>query len=177
MKRVFTFLLFFVFLGGINAQVFNSSSTLKRGKFSAGFEPGIYVNGDTDFNLFLHGGAGITSGVDLGLKLGVLGHTNYVGADVEFQFGKQFSLSTGAHSYGDFGLDITALYTFDLSKINIYTGLDLDIVFDDDVEFPLWLPIGVEVGLKSNMAFIFETSINLTDYGAHWIGGGLNFYF
>lgn len=180
MKKIIVLLSFFAIAYTANAQVFNTSSTLKRGQFSVGFEPGIYTDGGSDFNLFLTGGAGLTRGVDLGLKLGVLGDENYIGADVEFVLGKRFSLAAGAHSWGDFGLDATGLYTFDITKgVDLFLGLDMDIVFpdEDDTYLMAWIPLGLEIGLKSNMAFIFETAINISDRGAHWIGGGLNFYF
>jgi hypothetical protein len=162
----------------LNAQIFNTSSTLKRGQFSAGFEPGIYANGSSDFTLFLHGGVGITSGTDLGLKIGLLNGATYVGGDVEFALGKRFSLSFGGHSWGDFALDGTALFTFPIkSGVKLYTGLDTDIIFANETYIPVWLPIGLEIGIKNNMAFLFEAEINLTDVGSHFLGGGLNFYF
>jgi hypothetical protein len=162
----------------LNAQVFNTSSTLKRGQFSAGFEPGLYIDGGNDFTLFLHGGAGLASGVDLGIKVGLLEGTTYFGGDVEFALGKRFSISAGAHSEDVFGLDGTALFTFPLRKgIHLYTGLDADIDFYDDVAMPLWVPLGLEIGMNKNMTFLFESEINLTDAGRHFLGGGLNFYF
>ncbi len=162
----------------VHAQVFNTSSTLKRGQFSVGVEPGLYVNGATDFYLFLHGGVGITKNTDFGLKLGVLGNTTYIGGDVEFKLAKIFSLSVGAHSWGDFGLDGTALLTFPLtSGVKIYTGLDTDIIFANDVQMPLWIPVGLQIMMNKNMAFIFESEINVTDVGSHFLGGGLSFFF
>ncbi|MBN2818703.1 MAG: hypothetical protein JXP36_07030 [Bacteroidales bacterium] len=161
----------------LNAQVFNTSSTLKRGQFSAGFEPGIYASG-SDAYIFLLGGVGITSGVDLGVKIGTLNSNTYIGADVEFEMGKRFSISAGAHSWGNFGLDGTALFTVPIkSSVKLFTGLDLDINLDDDISIPLWVPLGLEIGMSNRMAFIFESEICLTNVGSHWIGGGLNFYF
>ncbi len=162
----------------LNAQVFNTSSTLKRGSFSAGFEPGVYTD-NNNFSLFLHGGIGITSGTDLGVKLGVLNGNTYLGGDVEFALGKRFSLSAGAHSWNNFGLDATGLFTFPIVKnAKLYTGLDMDILFPtNDVLIPLWVPLGLEIGVKSNMSFLFEAEISLTNVGSHYFGGGLNFYF
>jgi hypothetical protein len=178
MKKLLIIPLIFISLG-LSAQIFNTSSTLKRGKFSAGFEPGIYAGNGSDFTLFLHGGIGITSGTDLGIKIGVLNNDTYVGGDVEFSLGRIFSLSAGAHSWGNFGLDATGLFTFPIKGgVGLFTGLDMDIVFEEDnTEIPLWIPIGVDIKMRSNMSFIFEAEINITDYGQHFLGGGLNFYF
>jgi hypothetical protein len=179
MKKAFYLLILLVISTGSFAQVFNTSSTLKAGQFAVGIEPGVYINGGTDFNLFLHGGAGITSGVDLALKLGILGNAVYLGGDVEFMLSKRFSLAAGAHSYGTFGLDFTGLLTFPLGRsADLYTGLDADLNFPDgDVQVPLWIPLGLEIPMRNNLLFFFETEINLTSAGSHFIGGGVNFLF
>lgn len=172
-------LLIISIIGLTNAQVFNTSSTLKKKQFSVGIEPAFLINGDEEFYLFLHGGAGIASGVDLGLKFGVLGDETYIGGDIEFALGKRFSLAAGAHSFYDFGLDATALFTFPIVKsADIYTGLDMDINFEEnDTEFPVWIPVGVQIGMKQNLVFLFEAEINVTDVGYHFFGGGVNFFF
>jgi len=161
------------------AQVFNTASTLGKGNFSAGVEPGVYVNGSSRFSLFLHGGAGIANNVDFSLKLGILEPNIYFGGDIEFTLAKFFSISAGAHTFGDFGIDGTGLFTFDLgSAVDLYTGLDMDVVFaDNETIVPLWIPIGIEVPIKSSILFLFETEINVTDNAAHYIGGGVNFLF
>ncbi len=185
MRKILFLSIFTVLSVSLSAQVFNTSSTLKRKQFSAGFEPGFYITGDADFNLFLHGGIGLTKGIDLGLKLGVLsGYDTYIGGDVEFNLGRRFSLSAGAHSFGGFGLDATGLFTFPIRGVaNLYTGLDVDMNFYDngedngnDVDFPLWLPIGIEIPMGNRMSFLFESEICLTD-NFHYLGGGLNFFF
>jgi hypothetical protein len=178
-QGILSFIIAVVISAGLNAQVFNTSSTLKRSQFSAGFEPGIYINGGNDFNLFLHAGAGLTQSIDFALKLGLMGNNVYIGGDVEFALGKHFSVSAGAHSWGDLGLDATGLFTFPIAKsARFYTGLDADIVLaEGDTQLPLLLPIGLEIPLKKYLLFIFETEIRLTNDGHHFIGGGLNFLF
>ena len=180
MKRI-TILLSLALLcsSGLFAQVFNTSSTLKTGQFSLGVEPALYINGGNDFNLFLHAGAGIVSNIDFGLKLGVMGNDVYFGGDVEFALNRFFSVSGGAHVYGDLALDATGLVTLPLGGVaDLYSGLDLDIVLaDGDTQFPLWIPIGIEIPLKKSFLFYFETEIQLTDVGPHIIGGGVSFIF
>ena len=157
-------------------QVFNTGQTLKPRTFSLGFEPAVLIGGP-DFMLFLHGGYGLTKGVDFGLNLGFLGPNEYFGADVEFAMGKNFSLAAGAHHFGNFGLDGTFNITFPIKNdVRLFTGADLDVNFGNDVDFLLWIPVGLEIGLRSNMSFIFVAEIGLTDPAYHFIGGGLNFY-
>jgi hypothetical protein len=178
MKKILIYFFPLLFALSSSAQVFNTSSTLKKAQFSAGFEPGVYVSGGTSFDLFLHGGAGITQGVDLGLKLGV-GNQFYFGGDVEFMLSRRFSVAAGAHAYGNFGLDFTGLFTLPLgSSADLYSGLDADVNFHPgSISVPLWIPLGLEIPIRKYILFYFETEINITPAGSHFIGGGLNFLF
>jgi hypothetical protein len=161
------------------AQVFNTASTLSPGKFSIGLNPVVYEN---DFGLFLHGGVGIKSGIDFALHYGILDGEDYFGADLEWRLtsGKpKISLITGAHNFYNAGLDLGLNISFPIvSNVQLYTGLDLDINFgNNDTYTPLWLPIGVEIPMKSNMSFMFEAEIPLSDHAWNIFGGGLAFYF
>ncbi|PLX20540.1 MAG: hypothetical protein C0599_08745 [Salinivirgaceae bacterium] len=173
-------------------QLFSTGQTLKPKKWSVGVEPSVLVNGDAEFMLFGHAGYGLKKGIDLGLKVGFLGdYDEYIGGDVEFAIGRYFSVMGGAHHFGNFGLDANILGTYPIkSDVRISSGFDVDIVFIDradnpnttedesgmDTEFIGWVPISLEIGLKKNLAFIFETMINVTDAGYHFIGGGVNIY-
>lgn len=160
------------------SQVFNTGQTLKPGKFSIGVEPGVMVNGNSEFIMFLHGGVGIKKGIDLSVKGGVLGPMDYFGADVEFALPRRMSFAVGAHQFGDFGLDGTFNITFPIrNDTRIFTGIDSDMNFNQDkTRILLWLPLGVEIGIRKNLNFIFEAEIGLNDPAYHFIGGGLNFY-
>lgn len=178
MKKLILFFTVLVVSTGAFAQVFSTAETLKPGTFSFGIEPMIIASGSSDFILFGHVGYGIAKGVDLGAKVGILGGATYVGADMEFAFLKNFSLSAGAHAAGDFGLDATFIGTYTMAKnVNLYGGADLDINFGGNVYVPVWLPIGVEVQLSKSMAFLFEAEIGITSGANHKFGGGVNIYF
>lgn len=185
-KKLLTVAVLLVLITSVNAQVFNTASVLKQKKLSLGVEPTIIAEGDNDFILFGHAGLGIAKGIDLGVKLGVFGPgEEYIGADIEFAFHKNFSISGGAHSSGNFGLDGTFLGTIEAGKnIDIYGGADLDINFadkdgdgNDEALFLLWVPVGVEVFIKKKLAFILEGSIAATDDAYNIIGGGVSYYF
>ena len=166
----------------LNAQVFNTAQTLRTGKFSLGLEPAIYDIGDNDVSFFIHGGYGINRGLDLGIKLG-LGAMDetYFSADLEWMLrglSPYISVSTGAHILNDVGIDGTLNITFPLSRqVWLYTGLDLDIIFADDTVIPLWIPVGLEVGIRRNMNLILEVEAGLNDEAYNIFGGGINFYF
>lgn len=178
MKRILIILALLFIASTSFCQVFNTGQTLKPNKFSLGIEPGIMVNGDSEFILFLHGGYGIKQGIDFSAKIGVLGPVDYFGADLEFALPHRMSFVVGAHQFGDFGLDGALNITFPIKNdIRFSTGLDSDINFNPDkTRILLWLPLGLEIGIKKNMSFIFEAEIGLTDPTYHFIGGGLNFY-
>lgn len=179
-KRIFILIAALSLSFAANAQVFNTGKTLKSGGWSFGIEPTLLIrNSYEDFNLFIHGGYGITSGVDFGLKAGFLGDESYFGGDVEFGIGRAFSLAVGAHHYGEFGLDACLLGTIDARKgFDVYLGLDVDAIFTEpEVTFPVWLPLGVEIFLRNRTSFMFEAEIGLNDPAYHVIGGGVNFYF
>ena len=179
MKKLLSFLGLLLIVSSSFSQVFNTGQTLKPKTFSLGIEPGVMINGNSDFILFLHGGYGIKQGIDFSLKGGFLGTTNYFGADVEFALPHRMSFVVGAHQFGDFGLDGALNLTFPIkSDIRFSSGLDLDVNFNNDkTRFLLWLPLGLEIGIRKNMSFIFEAEIGLTDPAYNFIGGGLNFYF
>jgi hypothetical protein len=187
MKKIILVFVSLAFILQAHSQVFNTGQTLKQGTFSLGVEPALHIDGGANgFILFVHGGYGIKSGMDLGLKFG-LGNPNYFGADLEFALGNRVSLAVGAHDFGNFGLDGTLNFVIPIkSDIRLFTGLDADINFVEtvdnqgdektEIDVPFWIPIGLEVGMSSNMNLIFESEIGLNG-GYHVIGGGLSFYF
>jgi hypothetical protein len=177
-KKLLVLLLGFFTLSGIYAQTFSTAKTLKPRTFSVGIQPTIIASGSTDFILFGHFGYGLKKGLDLGAKVGVLNGSEYIGIDIEKVIGNHFSFSAGAHQWGNFGLDATLLASTNIAKsVELYGGVDLDIVFGNDVSFPLWIPLGAEVYIKKKMSLLIEANIAATDAAVHMFGGGLNFYF
>jgi hypothetical protein len=180
MKKLTITFIIFLFPVLSYSQVFNTASTLSPGKFSLGINPLFY---EKDFGLFLHGGVGIKPGLDLAIHYGILDYNDYVGADLEWRLvggkGPKVSLITGAHNYNDFGLDLGLNLSFTItSNVQLYTGIDSDINFgQNDTYTPLWLPIGVEIPVKSKMSFMFEAEVPLSDAAWSIFGGGLAFYF
>ncbi len=176
-------IILFLFLFSVNAQVFNTASTLKSGKANLGINPAVL---NEDFGLFLHGGYGISPGLDLGLKLGLAYPETYFGADIEWVLrggSPYISVSAGGHSFGDVGLDGTLNFTFPINRqVNIYSGLDMDLNFvkvhdETETRLPFWLFFGTEIGFRTNMTIIIEVELGLNDDAYSIFGGGMNFYF
>ncbi len=164
-----------------NAQVFGSPQMLGKGKGNFGMMPTLLVNdGNDQLMLFLNGGYGIAQGVDLGMKLGVFGNSNFVGMDVQFSKSKNFSFAAGIHSFNDVALDLTGLLSFNVGKgARLATGLDADIVFANNTRVPVWIPINLEVWIKENMTFMLEADIDtkLFSNSYHLISAGFQVYF
>lgn len=178
MRKIVLFAFCFICAGGSYAQVFNTAKTLKTGTFAVGVEPMIIAKSGSDFILFGHIGYGLADDIDISAKAGILSSTNYFGADIEFSFMDNFSLSAGAHSWGDFGLDATFLGNYEIaSNVNLYGGADVDLNLGGNVFINFWIPVGVEVELNKNMAFLLEASIGLNNSAPHFFGGGVNVYF
>jgi hypothetical protein len=139
-----------------------------------------------DLGVFINGGYGLGSATDLGLRLGLGYNETYFGANVEWLLkGGQpaISAAAGAHVFGDLGLDGTLNLSFPASRqIIIYTGLDMDINFVEvkdkkDTQVPVWLPLGVEIGLKSKVALLIELEIDVSDDAWTIFSAGVNFGF
>ena len=112
MKKVITAVIAFFLMTHLFGQVFNTASTLKKGKFALGLNPAYY---DDNMGLFLHGNAGIVTGIDLAVKYGFLDGSDYIGADLEWALLKSkpdVSITTGAHVMDDFALDLSANLSF-----------------------------------------------------------------
>lgn len=178
MKKIVSVIICLFIATQIYSQVFNTASTLKKGKFSLGLNPAYY---NDNFGLFLHGNAGIVSGVDLAIKYGFLDGSDYIGADLEWAILKSkpcISITTGAHSQNDFGLDLSGNLSFPvMGGISMYTGVDTDLLFNNDIDLLLWLPFGIEFKIRKRMSFLFEAEIPVTNTAFAIIDGGVMFYF
>lgn len=185
-------IVFLLLVVSANAQVFNTAQTLKSSNFNIGLNPAIL---DEEFGFFLHGGYGISPGLDLGLKVGFGLPDTYFGADLEWVLrgvSPYISVSAGGHSFGDVGLDGTLNFTFPISRqVHLYSGLDMDINFGEVREYndqtqkyedktetslPVWFFIGAEIGFKRNMTILLEVEVSVSDDAYNIFGGGLNFY-
>jgi hypothetical protein len=162
----------------VQAQVLNSGMTIKAKSFELGFAPSVM---NDDFGLFIDGGYGLRPGMDLGVKLGFGYPETYFGADVEFMILRKspfLSASAGFHIFGDPGLDATATFTIPLDpQIHLYTGLDMDLNFNDDkTRAPLWFFLGTEIAVKNNMTVLLEIEAGLNDPAYSIFSGGFSFY-
>ncbi|HKJ69032.1 MAG TPA: hypothetical protein VKA68_13820 [bacterium] len=168
----------------LQAQVYGTGQTLRSGRASFGVEPVVYSyrNGNSDFYLFFHGGLGLTSGFDLGARLGVLGNRTYFGGDFEWNLHSRnpaISLGVGVHSFHNVGLDGTVNISFASTRgLQMYSGLDMDVTFTDPgTRTPIWLPVGFAFPFRQTVEMLLEVEVGLNDEAWTILGGGVNFYF
>jgi hypothetical protein len=183
MKSKMTAVLFMLLMSPVlYSQVLENALTLRTGKMNLGAFLTDYAN--DDLGLFVNGGYGLGPGYDLGMQLGVGYSETYFGADVEWllKAGKPaISVAAGAHVFGDLGLDGTLNFSFPLSRqVDLYTGLDMDINFvktgnGRDTQVPLWLFVGTEIGLRSNINLLFELELDINDDAWSIFSAGINF--
>ena len=178
MKRIALIFIVSLFITTSSAQVFQTAYTLKPRAFALGINPAM---AHSNFALFLHGGYGLKQGMDLGMKLGIGWGDPYLGADFKWTMSvgmPAIAISAGVHFHHNPGFDGTLNITFPLnSSTRLYSGLDADIIFAHNILMPIWIPVGLEVGIRQGMSVILEGSLGVTSYAPHIINGGVVFYF
>lgn len=178
MKKLTIILFLSVFSAGICAQRFNTASTLKHRSISLGINPVLW---NQEPGVFVHGGYGLTSGLDLGVRYGVLEGSDYFGADLEYLLlsgQPNVSVYGGGHTWWDMGIDIGGSVSIPLGQVaELFSGLDLDINFGNDTRLLGWIPIGVEVYLQRKLSFLLEADVPFTEDAFNIFGGGVMFYF
>jgi hypothetical protein len=166
----------------LNAQVFGTGQTMRRGATSIGINPALYLReGDDELYLYIHVGHGIRKGLDLGAKVSVVGEETYFGADLEWRLSGRspyISISAGGHKFWDFGVDATLNVTFPLKRrMNLYFGGDMDIEFTEPESItPFWAFVGLDIGLSRKIALLLEGCFGINDEAWDILSGGLNFY-
>ena len=167
------------------ASVFNTASVLAPGAFSIAGE-GLMRIDPYAFGGLGHVNYGVMPRMDLDVRIGYLdaegGHT-YVGADVEYALDKgerresgiHVSATAGAHYWGDFGLDAALIGSWRQTTTETYVGVDTDIRFAEKTQIPVNLVLGVEAGLRRNIAFIAELGVTLHD-SQNYASAGIAIY-
>ncbi len=178
MKKLALILLLSVLSVGIYSQRFNTASALKKRVISVGINPLLW---NQELGFFAHGGYGLTSGIDVSVKYGVLKGSDYFGADIEYQLLSgmpNVSVIGGAHVMGDVGVDVGGAVSIPLGQTaELYSGMELDINLGDDTQLLGWIPIGVEIYLQRKLSFLLEADVPFTEDAVNIFGGGVMFYF
>jgi hypothetical protein len=185
------------------AQVVNFAKTLPERSFSVGLAPSYYL--DLDGNnvglrsigvdaeqngalaIGLSGGYGINYSLDVGAKfIYVLDGTHFFGIDFQYlayetRF-SYFSVIAGVHRWDNYGLDLTALYTYSPRySVNLSIGLDMDLNLDPDMESGVrtrfWLPLNAGFNVTETTFVFVEYNLRVSQWAWGIASVGVNFIF
>lgn len=169
------------------AEVFGTAGILRPGNFAFGIEPSLTFN-PSDFVLYLHGGLGLTRGIDLDLKLGLSSQISF-GGDVEFSLIPDsartpgLSFTAGVHGSDNFGMDAILLLSNRFATFSLYGALDADLEFVDngtggtEIVVPFYFDIGVAIPVSRQLEVLLEGNIAISSAAASGLSGGVMVYF
>lgn len=181
MKRYLFIFLFLIPGTSLFSQQFTSYNFLLPSRFSVGINPVYIQNANYQSGIYLHGSMGLYSKANLDVKVGVLDGANYYGGDIEFLIRDtdrmSMSLIAGAHIKHFFGLDAGISVCLPISKkIIFFTGMDMDLNFENDIQHYTWIPFGFETIMAKDISFIVEVDFPISEWSWNIYGGGLVFY-
>ena len=166
-----------------NAQVYNTAQKLKGGTFRLCIAPLVLVdNGNTDLGMYVLGGVGVTSAMDLYLSTRVASQNrSNFGVGLQWALVKgtpALSLTTGCHIGPNIGVDGTFDVAFPVGKtVVLYGGLDMDIDFDHSgTTASPWIFIGPRIQIRKNTTLFMEVDIGVTQETPSMLGLGFSFY-
>lgn len=183
MKKLIFLIALFTLTASLQAQLFNTGRLLKQGTVSLGINPAIYSIGNSRNTVInIHGGYGLSRFVDVAIRYIVQDGSDYIGADFEWLIRKGYrmdvSLVTGAHVQDDMGLDGTLCISFPVTDYaTLFTGVDVDLELESDIQHYTWLPIGVEVDWRNRVSIILEGDLPMSEWAWNILGGGVIVYF
>lgn len=169
------------------AEVFSSARTVPTRTIMLGLEPQVTPPSGPFYELFLHGGFGMTRGTDLQMKLGLPlrpGGPLYVGGEVQFALlhdgdgAPGISLSVGGHGHGwqRFGLDSTLILSNDFGKLEPLLAVDADFEFIGNSIDPIVHVVpGLMVDVSKVTRFNVELGVGVTSGAPLYVSAGFQF--
>lgn len=181
MKRYLIILIFSFSVTSAFSQQFTSYNFLSPGQFSLGINPVFIKNANFQSGIYLHGGMGLNDRINIDVKVGVLEGYDYYGGDIEFLLRDtdrmSLSLIAGAHVKNLFVLDAGLSACLPLSKkVVFFTGLDMDLSFENDIVHYTWIPFGLDAKVTKDISLIFEVDLPMSEWAWNIYGCGLVFY-
>ncbi|MEM8485050.1 MAG: hypothetical protein AAF564_05850 [Bacteroidota bacterium] len=165
-----------------HGQVLKKASTIPGGDFALSAAPAVYMDGGTnDIGLFLYGQYGLGSNTNFRVRAGFFEADNYIGGNFEWTLrrsGPSFTFSLGGHYVNDPAADVTFNLTVPLNKnVDLYGGLDADLIVDDDPDLPLWTFLGFSYSVLDHVDVLLEFNAGIVEIAPHILSSGFVFYF
>ena len=169
------------------AEVFSTARTLPTGRIMLGIEPQVTPAEGPFYELFLHGGVGMTSGTDFSMKLGLPLRPDgpmYLGGEVQIallndgQGSPGISVILGGHGHGwdRFGLDAALVLSNDFGRFEPMLAVDTDLEFTGNTLHPsLRLVPGLMVDISNVTRFNVELGVAMSDGASTFVSCGFQF--
>ena len=163
------------------SQVLKKAETLSRGDLAISGSPTVFIDDNNDIALFLYGLYGLGNNANLRVRAGFFESSNYIGGNFEWTIRRRtpsFTFSLGGHYQNDPALDATFNFSNPLNKnFDIYGGLDVDLILDDDPDLPLWVFLGLSYNLLNHVDIVAEFNYGFVEISPHILATGFVFYF
>gem|GEM_PF-2769262 len=184
MKRII-FLVAFLSVAATStasAQVLNSARSLPARTFALSGAPVVfYDNGVNSLGLFVMGRYGTGNGLDVEFRSGFFEDATYVGGLIELGLRPTapfVSLMAGLHVMDDLGFDGGLNITYPLSEtLDLYGGIDFDLIFDDDPDLPTWVNLGLDLMFIEQIHFLAEFNLGANAISPNIWGASFVFHF
>ncbi len=173
----------FLFLPNLGfGQVHNTAHMLQRSYMSLGASPAVFMDdGVNDIAVFTYFGYGFSDRMNLNVRAGFFENSNYLGANLEWLIRSEspaVTLSTGGHYVDDPGIDVTLNSTFQVARsLDLYAGLDTDLILDDDPDLPAWIFLGGSYHLLDQVDIMAEFNFGIFEIAPHILAAGFVFTF
>ncbi len=163
-------------------QVVKKASTIARGDFALSASPAVYMDGGTnDIGLFLYGLYGLGNNTNVRVRAGFFEADNYIGGNLEWTMRRRspaFTFSLGGHYVNDPAVDVTFNLSVELNDmLDLYGGLDTDLILDDDPDLPIWTFIGLSYSVRDHVDVMIEFNAGIVEIAPHILSSGFVFYF
>lgn len=171
----------------VSAGVFSTADLLPSRTFMLGIEPMVTPAAGPAYDLFLHGGLGLSGGADLQMRLGVPIRPDgplYVGGEVQIKIladqegAPGISMILGGHGEGwqSFGMDAALIISKDFGKVSPYLGVDSDLEFQGNSINPeVYIVPGMKVDIAKPTSFYWEIGFGAVGPAATYVSAGFQF--
>ncbi len=165
-----------------SAQVLSSARSLPARTFVLSGAPVVFNDdGSNVIGLFVMGRYGSGNGLDFEFRSGFFEEATYVGGNIRLGLRPAapfVSLMAGMHVMDDLGFDGGLNIAYPLSEmLDLYGGIDFDLIFDDDPDLPTWVNLGFDLMFIEQIHFMAEFNLGANAISPNIWGASFVFHF
>ena len=181
--RFIAILFCFVLVLPAQSQIMQDARSLEQGALSFHLAGAVFAfDGVSTLTGHARVRYGLSERIDLTLRAGISEvEDTYGGAQLDILMRDEppfVSLSAGGHFQKDPAVDGTLNATWPLpNNIHIYSGVDFDLVFDDDPDLPAWAFLGTLLPIRRSIDINLEIAVGLVPIASEVFTAGFVFSF